>query len=182
MNWHLVLENIRRGGTERAPSRGLVDCTTMNLCTMNQPTSNDDLWEVYDYEVHMLRSMCALLREGNLEYEGLSREVKNAVTESVVLHTRQLVDILLSRGNREDDLTLSRLLPNFQPNGLVSLRCHYGDTNKTDSPCWTINKRLAHATTQRDDRFDYSPLLNSLVPLLEVVLNEVQVQREGSVV
>ncbi|MCR4411674.1 MAG: hypothetical protein NUV77_04515 [Thermoguttaceae bacterium] len=132
---------------------------------------------VFDYEVMMFRKMCSLLANGNQEYADLSWYVKNAVTESAILHTRQLADILLSRGSQPDDINLQTLLPGFQPQGLNTLRQHYGDNRTANTPCWTINKRLAHATSQRGDSFDYSSLLNGLVPLLEGILVEVQDQR-----
>lgn len=144
---------------------------------MSQPTGNDALWVVFDYEVMMFRSMCALLANGNQEYAQLSGCVKNAVTESALLHTRQLADILLSRGSQPDDINLQALLPAFQPTGLNTLRQQYGDNQTTSTPCWTINKHLAHATSQRGDSFDYSLLLNGLAPLLEDILAEIQAQR-----
>jgi hypothetical protein len=121
--------------------------------------------------------MCALLEDGNHEYAQLPAPVKNAVTESALLHTRQLADILLSRHPKPDDITLETLLSGFEPQGLAKLRGRYGNRQTANTPCWTINKRLAHAACQRGNSFDYSSLLNGLVPLLESIVAEVQVQR-----
>jgi hypothetical protein len=144
---------------------------------MSAALAADPQWVVFNYEVMMFRSMCALLAIGNQEYCLLSGPVKNAVTESALLHTRQLADILLSRGNQKDDINLQTLLPGFQPQGSNALRKLYGDNGTANTPCWTINKRLAHATTQRGDSFDYSSMLNALVQSLEGVLAEVQTHR-----
>ncbi len=142
---------------------------------MSAVPATDPQWVVFDYEVMMFRSMRALLENGNHEYALLSHPLKNAVTESALLHTRQLADILLSRGSQPDDITLQTLLPGFSPLRLASLREYYGDNQTPDSPCWTINKRLAHATSHRKDSFDYSSLLNGLVPLVENVLADVRI-------
>jgi len=142
-------------------------------------TGIEPSWKVFDYEVMMFRSMRALLVIGNEEYDSFPCHLKNAVTESALLHTRQLADILLSRGNQPDDITLQTLLPEFQSRGLDDLRRHYGDNRTPNAPCWIMNKLMAHATTQRGDSFDYSSVLIGVVPLIEGVLEEVQIHRGG---
>lgn len=114
---------------------------------MSPAPTADPRWAVFDYEVMMFRSMCALLVNGNQEYASLSGPLKNALTECALLHMRQLADILLSRGNQPDDIRLQTLLPGFQPQGLNNLSQHYGDNRTPNTPCGTINKRLAHATS-----------------------------------
>lgn len=147
------------------------------MSTYSSSSTTDPRWIVFDYEVMMFRSMCALLANGNVEYAKLSESLRNAVTECAILHTRQLADILMSRGKLPDDINLKELLPEFKPKGLDALCHHYGDHRTANTPCWTINKYLAHATSRRGDNFDYTDLLNGLVPLVEVVLDEILTQR-----
>src|SRR5262249_51389682 len=90
---------------------------------------------------------------------------------------RQLVDILLSRGGDADDLNLSKLVPAFEPSRLGELRTLYGGRWMVGSPCWTLNKRLAHPTSHRGESYDYSSLLNQLSPLLADIVREVQARR-----
>lgn len=136
---------------------------------MNPTKANSD-WTVFEYEVRMFRCLLALLKKGNQEFPD---GVQYAIVESVVLHTRQLVDILLSRGKKRDDIKLSSLLPCFQSIHLDTLDKHYGKAHERNSPCWIINKRLAHPTSERGDSFDYSRLLSKLVPKIEVLLQKI---------
>lgn len=61
-------------------------------------------WVVFEYEADMFFGLCSLLA-GDPTLGLMPKRVQNAVTESVGLHTRQLVDILLSRGRFSDDVT-----------------------------------------------------------------------------
>jgi hypothetical protein len=136
-----------------------------NRHTMSDVAPAPDPWVVFDYEADMFFAMCNLLRQGNQEYAALSRPIQNAVVESALLHARQLIDILLSPGKFSDDINLSRLLPGFQPARLDELQRSY-DSRSVDSPWWTLNKRLAHATSHRGSSHDYTNLLNQLAPVL----------------
>jgi hypothetical protein len=136
-----------------------------------------DPWEVFDYEADMFIEMCALLETGNPEYAALSPSLKNAVVESALLHTRQLIDIVLSRGRQPDDINLTCLLPGYQLPQIDELRNVYGNYSLNGSPCWTINKRLAHATSHRGSSYDYTTLLNQLVPIVSQIINEVRKHR-----
>jgi len=135
-----------------------------------------DLWVVPGYEADMFFTLCRFLEQGNQDYARLHHHVQNAVVESALLHTRILVDIFLSRGNK-DDIRLSDLLPGFQSQALEDLRRAYGDGGMNGTPCWTLNKMLAHSTKQRRDRHDYTALLNQMHPLLAAIWAEVEQQR-----
>src|SRR5205814_906566 len=126
---------------------------------MSSPASANEPWVVFDYEADMFLEMCKLLVANNQEFSSLSGHVRNAVVESALLHTRQLVDILLSRGSESDDINLATLVANDQPARLDELRRAYGNRNTVSSPCWTINKMLAHPTALRSSSFDYSNIL-----------------------
>ena len=140
----------------------------------------NDPWVVFDYEVDMLNNMCALLRQGNAQYAGLSLHLKNAVVESGVLHARNLADILLSRSepNRfPDDIRLADLLPTFTSSAIARLQDAYGNAMTSGSACWAFNKKLAHSTKHRTDTYNYSPHLNAVVPLIQQLVTEIQPHR-----
>ena len=138
---------------------------------------SNDPWVVFDYEVEQWRAMCNLLVDGNPVYEALSLQLKNAVTESAVLHTRILADILLCRSKESDDIKVSDLIPGFKSANLGQLTQVYGDRKLPGSPCWTFNKKLAHPTLHRTDSHDYSGPLNAVRPLIETIIAEIQSQR-----
>ncbi len=144
---------------------------------MNVSNSPNDPWVVFDYEVDMFRNLCALLATGNPQYQLLSHYIQNAIVESAVLHTRILVDILLSRGSHSDDINLSELVPGFECPEIDQLRQTYGHRNDDNTPCWAFNKMLAHATGERTDSFDYSAPLNLLAPLINNIVDRINCQR-----
>lgn len=137
-----------------------------------------DQWVVFQYEVDMFLNLCPLLTDGNPEYAALGHWARNAVVESVLLHARQLADILLSKGNYPNDISLKTLLPGFTPKRIVELQSLYGTRTTKGSPCEVLNTRLAHATMLRGASYDYSPLLNQLYPLLREIGQEVLSHRE----
>ncbi|MDZ4819526.1 MAG: hypothetical protein SGJ20_11190 [Planctomycetota bacterium] len=146
---------------------------------MSQAEGVADPWVIYDYEVHMLLTMCTLLVPGNDDYAKYPREVKNAITECALLHARQVVDILLCKGKDADDILLKNLLPEFQSDNLTILHREYGTRSQENSICWTINKRLAHATTVRGPSCDYGVELTKTLEVLRPLLMEIQISRRG---
>jgi len=134
-------------------------------------------WLVYGYEVDMFKRTLELCGRDTLA--SYSRPIQNAIVESLLLHTRILVDILLSRGIDPDNdgITLKTLLPDFEPSRLGELKDRYGNGKTVDSPCWTINKRLAHSTTVRTEGFDYLPKIDPLRPVIQQCLDEVEAER-----
>ena len=132
-------------------------------------------WAVYEYEVDMFRSLLDLCRTG--KHASLPHPVQNATVESLLLHTRVLVDILLSRDSAADGIRLTDLLPTFDSSAIAELRAKYGNRNDENSPYRTLNKMLAHATSVRSDAYDYAPIMDRLVPLISLLLEEVQRSR-----
>lgn len=119
-------------------------------------------WVVFKYEVDMFNATRGF--STTTLAESVPGFVHNAVTESLLLHTRILADILLSRGPEPDDITLERLLPDFSSPDIAVLKTRYGSSKEPDTPCWTLNKRLAHASDVRSESHDYSALVHTLTP------------------
>lgn len=138
------------------------------------------LWEVYDYEVWMFDQMLQFgTTLGTKECQQFPQPVKNATVESLLLHLRILVDILLSRGSgNNDDINLKDLLPSFNSPLVAQLKAAYGDGKTVDCPCWQLNKRLAHPTQIRSSSYSYNPLLNTLLPLILPLLAEIAQARK----
>jgi hypothetical protein len=136
-----------------------------------------DPWDIVAYEARMLFELCRLL--GSETFDPNSNIVNNAVVESACLHTRILVDILLSKDSgKGDDIRLDQLLPTFKHQSVDRLRAAYGDSKpaqpKPPWPCWTLNKMIAHPTLKRGMSHDYTDTLKGLLPLIEAVWQEIE--------
>jgi hypothetical protein len=95
----------------------------------------------------------------------------------MILHTRIIVDILLSRGKKPDDIKLSDLLPEWSESDIAKkhisdLKTLYGNWNMRGTPCWIFNKFLAHPTRWRTNRYDWSSVLNQVDPIIYAFLIE----------
>ena len=96
----------------------------------------------------------------------------NAFIESKLLHVRILAEILLERGTEPDDIKLIQLVPNWKVDqdlvkSLGELRTIYGNAKTENTPCWTINKMLAHFTSFRLSSFNYQTLFETIDPPLK---------------
>lgn len=101
----------------------------------------------------------------------------NAIVESTCLHARVLIDILTSKkSHKPDDIRLEDLLPGFRHPSVEHLKREYGSSSTPHSPCWILNKMLAHPTLQRGSSYDYTEILKRLLPLVANVWSEVQKQ------
>lgn len=139
---------------------------------MRMNKSTNDPWSVIHYEVLMYwgtrKAIDIVMKmpEGDV--------IRNAVTDSLVLHTRSLIEFLLSKGKYPDDILLIKLLPNWVAlegkEYLQKLKDAYGGTNIQNSPCWVINKMLAHPTIFRTYRFDYGSTMNKVDPIVFDIL------------
>jgi hypothetical protein len=132
-------------------------------------------WTVYDYEVDMFKSMYVHCRSDVLA--SYSPHIRNAIVESLLLHTRNIVDILLSRDTEPDAINLKTLLPGFSPTQLGALAKLYGSGKAVGSPCWTLNKMLVHSTSLRTDHFNYTAMLETLRPVTSSCLDEIANER-----
>lgn len=134
------------------------------------------LWVVYDYEVDMFTQMYNICTASELCHQ-FPQQVQNAIVESMLLHLRILVDIWLSKRLDKDDITLTDLLPSFKSPLIAQLKAAYGNRKTPNSPCWEINKRLAHPTKVRSSSYSYNHVLKALIPIVEGLLNEVNKAR-----
>jgi len=143
---------------------------------MAAPTGTaTDPWEVVAYEARMLFDLCRVLNGD--AFHAYPDVVKNATVESVCLHIRILVDILLSKDSRKgDDIRLNQLLPGFQHSSVDRLRAEYGDNKRVQPPwpCWILNKMIAHPTLVRGKSQDYTDVIKKLLPFIEDVWREIQ--------
>lgn len=126
----------------------------------------------------MFKDMLALC--SSRARETFPNRVPNAITESLILHVRSLIEIILSSGHQKDDLKLADLLPNFNSPRIEELRTLYGKHSQENSPCWIINKKLFHPTSLRSDSFDYTTTVNLLSPVILGLLDEISVARRKS--
>jgi hypothetical protein len=130
-------------------------------------------WVTFGYEVTMLRRLLEWLGPKNHELKRMPEEIQNAVTESAILHARQLADVLLSKGTEAADIRLDRLLPGFQPTRLGALRAAYGNRN-SGGICQTFNQFAMHPTTRRGKSYNYSAELQRLQPIILDIVGEIE--------
>lgn len=139
--------------------------------------ANADQWTIFDYEATMLVEMWNLGVTG--ARARLPGAVQNATVESMLLHLRILVDILLSRdGTKSDDIKLKELLPSFRSPLLDELRNKYGNSRMVGSRCWALNKMLAHPTKLRSASYSYDAVVNPLMPVVVPLVDEIVKARQ----
>lgn len=124
-------------------------------------------WQAFEYEVWMFVEIRRRRAAGESD-----TVLRNALVETSLLHIRILVDVLLNRSRDHDDIIIDNLVPQGArsvetTSALKRLRDAYGDSKREGTPCWTINKRLAHLTAVRGPRYDYTDLFQSIEPILE---------------
>ena len=104
---------------------------------MKSPTSrNTRDREILEFEIRMFRALRTRKLPVELAAKPDWQYVRNALTEALILHTRILVDILLSGGQSPDDIRLKQLLPSFHSQDLDTLRSEYGPASEHNSPHW----------------------------------------------
>jgi hypothetical protein len=134
-------------------------------------------WVVVQYEFEMYSRIGEMQRH-------IPHDValKNALTESFLLHTRNLCELVgPDSKKRGDDLRLTDLFPDWETGskyidvkGLIAdLVSVYGE-DVPETPRWTLNKRLAHPTRPRADKdgHDYTHIVQLLDAKIRGVFNE----------
>jgi len=133
--------------------------------------AQDDPWVVFDYEVEMYfetqRAAIWVNKQLEENFPRAMLTLRNAIAESLVLHTRILIDILISKKNGNDDIGLIDLLPDWCQTAEASqlikkLEYVYGTAREPNSPCWIFNKMLAHPTRQRSNMYDWGIIINKV--------------------
>lgn len=130
-------------------------------------------WRVASYEIDMHETL----------FEGPSHcASRNAHTESIVLHARQLCEIFLSRSTEADNVKLADLVPVDEQSArlkelIAQLDREYGNRRTVESPCWVFNKMLLHPTKERLDGYDYESALTRVRPVLKGIIAEIESRR-----
>ncbi|MGA2411549.1 MAG: hypothetical protein ABSG46_14325 [Candidatus Binataceae bacterium] len=117
--------------------------------------------------------------------------IRNAISESRVLHARNLCDFC-SAPWRPTDIKPKDLFDNYDTaveySALRSLVGDVATAYRTDacaviaadgtsgfkSPKWAFDKMLAHPTQDRGTSFNYQPFLDLVVPKLRLVADEIR--------
>jgi hypothetical protein len=107
--------------------------------------------------------------------------VGNIISESKVLHTRNLCDLCTS--SHTDDIKPSDSFDNYDTDqkyetlrGLMKrLDQQYGKGE--GSARRAFNTKLAHPTKERGESFDYIPFLDQVVPVLLEIIREIETLR-----
>ncbi|MDB5318796.1 MAG: hypothetical protein JWN40_427 [Phycisphaerales bacterium] len=120
----------------------------------------------------MFRELRHHLGPGRQALSSLPWAIKNAITESALLHGRQLADILLSRTNFPTDIKLKEILPGFHPTRLEELRELYG--GRSGGICETLNKFAMHPSKIRNVFYDYTLVLQQLGTIIEDIVCEIE--------
>ncbi len=144
--------------------------------------------EVFTYEVYMYIYMYVCVYKSKLRVNGPRIKARhNSHVESLLLHTRILVDIFLQEKNRKvDDIILKQILPvrlhsDYLKVLLSKLREVYGAGNIKNSPKWQLNKLLAHATHLRKSSHNYDSLIKKLHSILYDIIGEIQLFTQNNI-
>ena len=151
---------------------------------MSTITSDRDRWrEVIRYEVWMLGETLKMTAP-----KGAGR---NAISESLMLHARNLCDFC-SPPWQQTDIKPTDLFDDYDNaakySALRSLVADVAMAYKTDarraaavdgttelkSPKWAFDKMLAHPTQFRGTGFNYQPFLDLLLPKLGLLTDEIR--------
>jgi hypothetical protein len=121
----------------------------------------------------------------------IALSVQNAVTESRVLHARNLCDFCMPRThptdikpeNLFDDYSNSRydtlrtlveeVEGAYRKNDACAVVLPNGNT-ESHSPQWAFNKMLAHPTQDRGLGFNYQPFIDFVVPKIKLLADEIR--------
>jgi hypothetical protein len=131
---------------------------------------------VVNYEIEMFLGT-QILQKANVQFspplEILEGYWRNALTDSRIVHIRVLTEVFLSRGEK-DEIKIDHLLPEWRNENIVVFneleRAYEEPLAAGESPKVYIDKLLAHATSKRGDRFNWSPVVVRMNPPLMRVL------------
>lgn len=139
-------------------------------------------WKIVAYEVKMIALILNEYESGN--YAGYPLTVRNAITESLCLHIRCMVDFLTSRESpgkkKKDDLLLNKLLTEQTPGlkeEIASLQKVFDQPKQPDDQSTRdkLNKHIFHLTKDRDMYKEYQPHLIETFKRIQRILNNPQI-------
>jgi hypothetical protein len=131
---------------------------------MDRAKTKEELWIVVEYEIQMFYELFHL----QLKCEGPSIGIlNNAITESKLLHIRNLVEVFNFSNGHSDDIRITGLIENWKEvphleDAIRDLRAGYGRQNEENSPHWIINKMLAHPTSNRGGDYNYRAVFDKM--------------------
>lgn len=136
----------------------------------------DIAFEVVNYEIMMFLGVPLFQSKVKTKTEDkfLPVILQNMRAETRVLHIRVLTEVFLS-GGKSDDIKINHLLPEWHKRNAAVLQ-ELDEAYKTplpetgESPKTHIDKLLAHATTKRGSSFNWSPVVDRMMPPLLKVL------------
>lgn len=142
-----------------------------------QPTSRGsmtNLWAVLNYEIQMYFGI-EMLQHFQLtaSHPAIMTLLTSGLTEVKVLHTRILTQLFLP-GGKPDDIKIDDLLTAWR-GGHADLVRELEDAYTKpleigEAPKWYLDKYLAHATKNRGDSFDWTPITHRMDPPLRAIL------------
>jgi len=107
----------------------------------------NDAWVTFGYE-EMFRRLLHHLGPGRESLPKLPWEIHCAITESALLHARQLADILLSRTKEPTDIKLQDIAPGLQP---TRLAVQHASARATSGVPAVRSQRSSRVAVVRDD-------------------------------
>lgn len=159
------------------------DLSNVTLILNDKAPSNP--WSVIEYEVAMFQATREILR--NLQQP---LALNNAVTESFLLHIRNLCEFALRTKRQKeqypDDIGFVDLFSGWENDArydslrksIHGLGNAYG-TNDQDSPRAALNQRLAHPTQKRAESagYDYTRHVKTVAPFIERIIEQIEILR-----
>jgi len=137
---------------------------------------------VLEYELMMVSYLREILSDHSNNYNSKKTIIKNALVESLLLHIRIICDIYTSKSSgHDDDITLNKIIKEIDlplkdkerlENEINKLKKSYGNRKDKKSPCYIINKRLAHASNIRGLDYNYDDVITTLFPHLGKITKE----------
>ena len=147
---------------------------------MGPAMGREDWIAAFEYEKDMFVSLWEYLfdtrpnDDDQPEAGKMADRVRDALVESALLHTRVLVEFFLgSSQKRGDDVWVRDLWPDFRSERTTELlRGVWGAGDGSHRS--NVNKRLAHFTNKRGAGADWTPLHDSVVPMLSILISELE--------
>jgi hypothetical protein len=137
-----------------------------------------DPWEMLEYEVKMFDATYKIFFT-QLTFTALPTELKNAVEESAVLHTRQLCEIFLSFSKKHDDIRFADLLPGWPRHPRYTKITALSKTLRRRYSKTLFDQNVMHPTGVRGTEYNYENDLADLYPLIHAIVDELEDESES---